>query len=158
MRPSTRLIVLGVLVIGAAIIILIQLFPSSTLSFQSTVIQVDTSRLVVEVADTGQKQERGLMFRESLPQDYGMIFVFDRVGRYTFWMRDVRIPLDIIWFDDNRRAVFIATNLQPCTTLLCPLYTPDTDAKYALEVNAGFVGRHGISLNSTLTFAGSAFT
>ncbi len=147
MRPATKTVALAI-VLTAAVVGLFQFFPTPSTPIES-VIEIAGVRLTVEIADTAPKQERGLMFRESLPEDRGMLFVFTREGRYSFWMKDVRFPLDIIWFDENRRAVFFTTNLAPCNAFLCPLYTPDRDAKYVLEVKAGFVDRHAIVLNST---------
>lgn len=69
-------------------------------------------------------------------------------------MKDMRFSLDIIWFNSNRHVVFIEQSLQPCSPQSCPVHTPTTNAMYVLEVNAGFVQAHDISLGDTFNFVG----
>jgi uncharacterized membrane protein (UPF0127 family) len=69
-------------------------------------------------------------------------------------MKGMRFSLDIIWFNSQRKAVFIEQDLLPCTPQECPVYTPPAKATYVLEVNAGFVRAHNISLGVTFNFAG----
>ena len=108
--------------------------------------------LTVEIANTPTAQQKGLSGRTSLAKDQGMLFVFDHEDYWGFWMPDMNFPLDIIWFNSSRQAVFIEQNLQPCTPQNCPVFTPDTKAMYVLEVNAGFVMAHQIGLGTTFTF------
>jgi len=84
-----------------------------------------------------------------MPADRGMLFIFKSESRWQFWMKDMRFSLDIIWFDSNRSAVYVEENLPPCSQEQCPVYTPAAGALYVLEVNAGFVQAHGISLADT---------
>ena len=93
----------------------------------------------VELAETPSTQERGLSGRPSLPDDNGMLFVFDHEDYWGFWMIDMKFHLDIIWFDSNRQVVFIESNIPPCTPQNCPVFIPNARALYVLEVNAGFV-------------------
>ncbi|MEM7816026.1 MAG: DUF192 domain-containing protein [Candidatus Aenigmatarchaeota archaeon] len=97
----------------------------------------------VELALTPEERSRGLMFRESLPKESGMLFVFESEGTYSFWMKNTLIPLDIIWMDSNGTVVFIKENAQPCGKE-CPLITPDSPAKFVLEVNGGTVKKIGL--------------
>jgi uncharacterized membrane protein (UPF0127 family) len=108
--------------------------------------------LTVELAETPSAQEKGLSDRQYLPNDHGMLFVFDHEDNWGFWMVDMKFSLDIIWFNSNRQAVFVEQNLSPCTPQSCPVYTPDTKATYVLEVNAGFASAHHITLGTTFTF------
>ena len=110
--------------------------------------------LNVELAETTSALEKGLSGRQSLPKDHGMLFVFDHEDNWGFWMVDMQFPLDIIWFNSNRQAVFIEQNLSPCTPQSCPVYTPNAKAMYVLEVNAGFVEAHQITVGTTFTFLG----
>ncbi|MFQ5969852.1 MAG: DUF192 domain-containing protein [Nitrososphaerales archaeon] len=116
-------------------------------SYDVRKITIDNVILDVEIADDGKKIERGLMFRESLPEDRGMLFVFDKERKYQFWMMNMNFNLDIIWFDANGKAVHIVEDAQPCIdaahTSLCT-FNPDEPAKYVLEVKSGFVKEHGI--------------
>ncbi len=75
------------------------------------------------------------MNRTALNSNSGMLFVFDAMGIYPFWMKNTRIPLDILWLDENLHIVDSAS-MTPCITDPCPVYTPDQAARYALEINA----------------------
>jgi uncharacterized membrane protein (UPF0127 family) len=94
-------------------------------------------RFTVELAESQQKQALGLMFRDSLPNDHGMLFIFPAEGFRSFWMKNTRIPLDILYFDEDLKLVSVAENAQPCRTQRCPSYPSDGPAKYVLELNAG---------------------
>jgi len=88
--------------------------------------------------------QRGLQFRESLDKNKGMLFVFAESRRHAFWMKDTLIPLDIIWLDYARRVVYIAPNIPPCPQDPCPSYSPERDALYVLEINAGVAQQLGL--------------
>lgn len=106
----------------------------------------------VEVAATPREQTRGLMFRERLEENKGMLFIFDEEGNYGFWMKNMLIPLDIIWLNKNKEIVFIEQNVQPCKPDVCPIITPNKAAQYVLEINAGLVDKIGIKTGNTLLF------
>lgn len=75
------------------------------------------------------------MFRESLPEDQGMLFIFDKADFWSFWMRNTLIPLDIIRIDkDNKVVDFIS--LPPCKEAQCPSFSPKTQAIQAIELNS----------------------
>jgi uncharacterized protein len=97
----------------------------------------------LEVADNDISRSKGLMFRESLREDSGMLFIFDSPGDYAFWMKNTLIPLDMIWLDGDLQVVHIEHAL-PCKGDPCANYEPNHDARYVLEVNGGYTGRHGI--------------
>jgi len=98
---------------------------------------------------------RGMMFRDSLAPDRGMLFLFPQTGRYKSFMFQVRIPLDVIWLDRDRRIVEIVPNAPPCTADAggdCPLYGGNADSVYMLELNAGMAAKLGIKVGDTLQF------
>lgn len=97
-----------------------------------------------ELALTPADRERGLMERTSLPEGTGMLFVFPDARPLSFWMKNTKIPLDILFFDTDKRFLSAAT-MQPCTADPCALYSSRLPARYALEVPAGFVKRHDIA-------------
>ena len=101
-------------------------------------------RFRVEIADTQQKQALGLMFRDSMPQDEGMLFIFPNEAPRSFWMKNTRIPLDIMYFDEDLKLVSVAENAQPCRTRRCPNYPSEGPAKYVLELNAGKAAELGL--------------
>ena len=98
----------------------------------------------VEVADTPQKQSQGLMSRENLKLDHGMLFIFDDESILSFWMKDTLIPLDMIFVDETFRIINVVDNALPCNIEPCPDYSSEKPAKYVLEVNAGFVETNDI--------------
>jgi uncharacterized membrane protein (UPF0127 family) len=110
-------------------------------------------RLSVEVADTPAERGRGLSGREMLPENSGMLFVFDTPGRYGFWMYGMKFPLDIIWIDERLRVVYFVENAQPCVNI-CETYEPPADALYVLEVNAGFVKKYGMKVGDVVELSG----
>ncbi len=99
-----------------------------------------------EVSKTPLELARGLMFKKSLEQDKGMLFIFDKEGIHPFWMKNTLIPLDIIWMDKDSRVVFIEKSAQPCRQQNCPTINPGVNAKYVLEVNAGTCAKIGIDV------------
>jgi len=121
----------------------------------------DGAVVSLEIADTEPKRQRGLMFREKLAEDEGMLFVFEQSGEYPFWMQNCRIALDIIWLDEKFRIVSIAESVPPCrmpgceppcSSMQCPSYppAPGTSAKYVVEVAAGFAKRHAVKTSQIL--------
>jgi Uncharacterized conserved protein len=97
---------------------------------------------------------RGMMFRDSLPPDQGMLFIHDTPGTYTYWMYQVRIPLDIIWMDSNRTVVEVAANVPPCKTKAseCPHYGGNRTAQYVLELAAGMAEKYGVRVGQSIVF------
>ena len=91
----------------------------------------------VEVADNPTDRARGLMFRESLDENEGMLFVFDREEKHSFWMKNTLISLDIVWMNSAGEIVEISENTPPCVADSCPSYVPEEPAKYVLEISAG---------------------
>ena len=95
------------------------------------------------------------MFQNELPFDQGMLFVFDEPGPKSMWMLNMQFPLDIIWFDEDGNIVSISKDVPPCQTpseiMACESDgATSRDAKYALEVTAGFVDEFEIDKNSKL--------
>ncbi len=92
-----------------------------------------------ELADTALKRAQGLMFREHLADDRGMLFIFGDAQPWTFWMKNTKIPLDIIWMDAKKTIVHIERNTPVCTRQDdgCPQYHSEEGALYVLELGAG---------------------
>lgn len=105
----------------------------------------------VEVADTSEKQALGLMFRDSMAADEGMIFIFPGEAPRSFWMKNTRIPLDIMYFDKDFKLVSISADTPPCKVSRCPSYPSKAPAKYVLELNAGTAAKLGIGIGDRLT-------
>ncbi len=99
-------------------------------------------RYGVEIADDDAERERGLMFRDELAADRGLLFIHERQEPQAYWMKNTRIPLDILYFDNARKLVSQQRDVPPCTLGdACPPYPSDAPARYVLELNAGEAAR-----------------
>lgn len=105
----------------------------------------------VEIADTQEKQALGLMFRDKMPADEGMIFIFPNEAPRSFWMKNTRIPLDIMYFDKDLKMVSISADTPPCKVSRCPSYPSTKPAMYVLELNAGMAAELGAGPGAVLT-------
>ena len=115
----------------------------------------DGARFRAEVVTKKFDMSRGMMFRDSLAPDRGMLFVHGEPGKYQYWMYQVRIPLDLIWMDQNRLVSEIVTNVQPCkseSAVQCPKVGGNRRALFVLELNAGMADKHGLKLGDRLDF------
>ncbi|MBI4126833.1 MAG: DUF192 domain-containing protein [Deltaproteobacteria bacterium] len=119
--------------------------PSSNGQVAAGTVAVTTERgvvnVTVEIAQTDEERARGLMGRESLPNNNGMWFAFADDVEDRFWMKDTTIPLDIIFVGSDNKIVDLIQNTVPLSTELLGSRTP---YRYVLEVNAGFVADHGL--------------
>ena len=106
----------------------------------------------VVVADDNAERTIGLMNRESLDADAGMLFIFESEGNYPFWMKNTLIPLDMIWLNSDKEIVFIKENALPCEQDPCSIITPNGTAKYVVELNAGVVADKEISVGQVARF------
>lgn len=111
----------------------------------------DGTRLRLELASTPDEHARGLMYRDVLAADSGMLFVFDQDGRLSFWMKDTFIPLDMIWLTATGEVVDVKT-VQPCRIDPCPTYAAVKPARAVLELNAGIAAKRGIVPGAKLAF------
>jgi hypothetical protein len=112
----------------------------------------DGRPLQVEIARTPVERARGLMFRADLPEDRGMLFIFERPGENQFWMKNTLIPLDILWMDDRKRIIHIESQVPPCKLDPCPVYGPSAESHYVLEVKAGVAHKRGLRVGMPLQF------
>ncbi len=115
-------------------------------------VEVKGERYYVEIADTDETRTRGLMFRDELADNRGMLFIFSRDEPRSFWMRNTRIALDIIYIDSQWQVVSIVHNARPCRSRQCPSYPSTGPARYVLEVNAGHARRLDLQPGDQLSF------
>lgn len=90
----------------------------------------------LEIARTLEEKKKGLSFRDNLDQNAGMLFIYQKEGIYSFWMKDMSFPLDIIWIDKDQKIVHIERNVQPCQET-CQKLKSKEKAIYVLEINSG---------------------
>lgn len=114
----------------------------------------DGTTVRVDLALTPLDQARGLMFVEDLPEDRGMLFLFDTDEVRSFWMKNCKIPLDLLWLDASFRVADISEELPPCPADPCPNFSPSVPIRHVLEVNGGFCRRHGVHAGDTLVVGG----
>jgi uncharacterized membrane protein (UPF0127 family) len=131
--------------------------PSETSSGLSTLAVTLPSGVEIraELAVTPEQQRRGLMFRDALPPNGGMLFIFPDSSERGFWMYQTRIPLDIIWLDENRRVVEISAHTPPCADpepRNCPSYGGQSRSKYVLELAAGEADALGLGVGDQIRF------
>jgi uncharacterized membrane protein (UPF0127 family) len=117
---------------------------------QGPYVELKNERFIVELADTDDKRALGLMFRDSMPDNHGMLFVFPGEAGRSFWMKNTRISLDIFYFDSKLVLVSVSENTLPCRTLKCPTYPSDGPAAYVLELNAGKAAELGVKPGDAL--------
>lgn len=110
--------------------------------------------ITVEVASDDATREQGLMYRDQLAADRGMIFLFNQAGEYPFWMKNTLIPLDMIWMDAQHRIVHITHDVPPCKADPCPSYPPHAQAVSVLELAAGVAAKHHLADGNVLRFEG----
>ena len=114
-------------------------------------VEVGGKRYFVQIADDDQERAQGLMFVEDLPDNEGMLFIFRNMQPRAFWMLNTRIPLDILYLDDEFRIVAWSLNTPPCRTRSCPNYPSGRPAQYVLEVNAGEMEALGVEIGDVVT-------
>ena len=102
-------------------------------------------RFTVEVADDPGEQQLGLMYRDNMPDEHGMLFIFEHEIPRSFWMKNTRIALDILYFDSAQNLVSMHQNVQPCRTPQCPSYKSIKPARYVLELNGGIASKLDVS-------------
>ncbi len=100
----------------------------------------------VEVAATSADREYGLMYRTFLPDNQGMLFVFEDSALRSFWMKNTNIPLDLIFFDEHWQIVDMKESFAPCQSEPCPSYTSIVPAKYVLEIRGASVKEKQIQM------------
>ena len=126
-----------------------------SVEFPRGMIKIDDVVLEVQIADTEPRRVRGLMFQDQLPFDEGMLLVFDADDRRSIWMLNMQFALDVFWIDSEGKVVHIEKDVPPCKTAVetvtCPSYKGSgQDAKYVLEVTAGFVDKYNITTDSVI--------
>lgn len=114
-------------------------------------VELKGHRFEVEIADNQEARARGLMFRDSMPADHGMLFTFESAYVQTFWMKNTRIPLDILYFDSNYKLVSVQQRVPPCRSDPCAQYPSTGPAQYVLELNSGTADQLGVKTGDVLS-------
>lgn len=109
----------------------------------------------VEVANTPQAMEKGLMYRSYIPKFGGMLFIFPDSDLRSFWMKNTLTPLDMIFADEQKRIVTIHENVPPCPPVRvnCPTYSSEAPTKFVLEIRGGMAKDLGVEKGDFLSFS-----
>lgn len=122
-------------------------------SYNGRWVELAGKRYTVEIADDDESRARGLMFRDSMPESHGMLFIHEYQAPQAYWMKNTRIALDILYFDNERRLVSQQRDVPPCTLGdRCPAYPSKAPARYVLELNAGKAAEIGLEDGALLKF------
>ena len=122
---------------------------------ESTQVAIKDLTIQAKIADEPKEHQIGLADLSSLPIGEGMLFVFDKSASYVFWMKNVEFAIDIIWIDENKKIVDIASNVPPEPDKgekELTRYKPKSDAKYVLEINAGISALHNLQIGDQVAF------
>lgn len=122
-------------------------------NYERATISINGFNVTVAIASTDEQRINGLSGIEKLNENEGMLFLFDEPSKHGFWMNKMYIPIDIIWLDSNNKVVHIEKQLEPCELFLaCPVYSPQADSLYVLELRSGFVDDHSIKNDMIIDF------
>jgi len=105
--------------------------------------------IVIEVADDPEQRTQGMMYRTSMEEKQGMLFIHDFPEIQAYWMKNTKLPLDIIYVGENKQIVTIYQGVMPYSKKSIP---STSEALYVVEVNAGFTGRHQIEEGDFIDF------
>lgn len=123
------------------------------ITFEKRQIRLGGKTVTVEIADTDEKRARGLMFRESLLKDHGMLFIFDSERELSFWMKNTLIPLSIGYFDKDKKLLEVQEMSPAIIGEMFPrTYKSRKPAMYALEMEKGWFSKNGIKEGTTFSF------
>jgi uncharacterized membrane protein (UPF0127 family) len=151
-RQTRVLYVFSIIAIGALLLVLLL---RSRVSNQvvvpkgyDAVLSTQNLSIPVTIADTPEEQEIGLSYTSNLEQNTGKLFVFNTVGKYGFWMKNMFYAIDLVWIDKDFRIISIDKNITPES--YPTIFYPPQDVQYVLEVNAGFSTANNLSVNQLM--------
>ena len=117
---------------------------------QVTYVKIAGQSIKVDLATTPEAKTRGLSARQDLAEGEGMLFVFDNPGKYSFWMKDMNFPIDIIWLNEKLEIIYIKKNAQPKS--YPETFGSNQNAKYVLEVVSGFGDNNNLKEGGKVEF------
>lgn len=112
----------------------------------------ETACFDVKLAKTPDQRRVGLTQTPLLKKEEGMLFLYASKGYYSYWMKGMSYPIDILWLDENRKVVTLQEGVPPCVLEDCPLYSSNHPALYVLEISAGAAKNYNISYGSQARF------
>jgi uncharacterized membrane protein (UPF0127 family) len=154
-KPAPKKNRAWILIVLAVVLIMGSMFLSNQKDSETIVVMFPSGKTIeTEVADTPEKLLFGLAFRESLPPDSGMLYIFETSDRHRVKTKGFKIPVDMIWADESRRVVYLVEKAEPCPQDPCPLYgPPPQNVRYIIQTPAGFVQQEQVVPGMELKFA-----
>ena len=113
-------------------------------------LRIGGTTLNIKVADDDTERIQGLSGRESLEENEGLLFVFDKQGYYGIWMKDMNFPIDIVWLDQNKKIIHIESAVGPET--YPKIFNPPNLSLYVLETPSGFLAKNNIKIGDLVAF------
>ncbi len=142
-----RYIIGFLIIIIVVILIAIKFMPDRTLQIKT---KTDTYDISIEIADSPEEQTLGLMWREDLPEDKGMLFIYEKEDRPNFWMKNMEISIDILFIGSDLKINHIEYDVQPCETERCERYNSPVPVQYVLELKSGFAEKYGVEIGDEI--------
>lgn len=129
---------------------------SACASTRGAWVELAGHRYAIEIADDDAERARGLMYRDAMDAGRGMLFIHDAEEPQAYWMKNTKIALDILYFDNGRKLVSQQRDVPPCSLGdRCPSYPSNAPARYVLELNAGEAARLKLQDGAELTLGPS---
>jgi uncharacterized membrane protein (UPF0127 family) len=127
-------------------------FLYNKIKFETKKVRIKKIPFNIMIADSLLKQMLGLMYRKNIDEHQGMLFIFKVRRKYSFWMLNMKFPIDILWIDKSYKIVDILKNAKPCGGGLfkCKPYTPKKEALFVLELKSGISAKMKIKIGNTL--------
>ena len=126
---------------------------SSSSGYKQVNVTLNGVVLRADISANNEQRTKGLSVKDSLAENEAMLFVFGNEGEHTFWMKNMKFPIDIIWINSNKTVVHIEHSLHPCDSeLFCPTYHPGEGSLYVLETVGGFAEKHDVVQGAQVKF------
>jgi len=146
MKEIIKILLLIIILVVSIFILQFFIQPRDSLKINDMVFNV-------EIFDTNEEIKNGLSNRNEIKKNQGALFVFNEPGFYSFWMKNMLFPVDIIWINDKKEVVFIKKDFQPCRIEEdCQNIIPNKKAKYVLEIKAGIADKIDIKIGNKTIF------
>lgn len=135
----------------AFVLVIVALFTIiSKVGAPTNTLKIGDIVLNIEIADTAEERELGLSGREPLAMNEGLLFVFEKEGKYGFWMKDMNFPIDIVWIDRDKKIIHIESNVSPDS--YPKVFYPTLESLFVLETRAGFFEENKIEIGDLTEF------
>jgi len=131
-------------------IVFFLLFGCLAPALRTTTVTINDIQITAWVADTQKARETGLMGMQNINEDEGMLFLYETPGAYAFWMKNMLMPLDVVFVSKDMKIVSIQ-HMDPCVMGPCSIYSPPSDILYAVEVKSGFAERNNITVSQIVS-------